>query len=200
MSIKETDLKIKQLKAEIEVEENNKKFYKATTAQKRVIICKDALIQIKLKKFIANSGRYLQSDELCSISNNVDSIELKSILPQVKSCQVCAKGALFLSEVMNRNNYKVGYDLVLIDNIKSDNIQERLEGLFAKNQLDLIEVAFEKRIIDPDNDYICKDQYDDTPTKIAEKAIKFGEKYSKANDRLIAILDNIIFNKGTFKP
>jgi hypothetical protein len=195
---KSIDLKIKQLQAEIKIEQNNKKFYKLTKAQQRVHIAKDVLLQLKSKKFIASKGCYISSNELENKINEHDSIELKSLLPTIASCEVCAKGSLFLSEVMNRNDFKVGRDEEDFNTIGISKISRRLNDIFTDNQLDLIETAFEKRVIVDDNNYL-QGHFGDY-TNVANKAIEFGEKYKTDNDRLVAILKNLISNKGAFKP
>lgn len=44
------------------------------------------------------------------------------------------------------------------------------------------------------------DEWGEYTPGIGDKAVKFGRKYKTPKNRLIAIMKNIIKNKGEFKP
>ncbi len=192
-----------------------KPFSKLTKAEKRVRIAKDAIKQLNLKVFISTPGRYvnIEAKEGCEIERFND---LKSQLPNTV-CEVCAKGALFIAEISERNNIS----LREADSSRSTEITKRLNYLFSKNQLDLIETAYELTPIIDSNPFLViynnnlntENEYGDrlSPsdfirknkenlTEDCIKAIKFGNKYRNDTNRLLAILENIIKNKGEFRP
>ena len=203
---KETELKIKQLEAEIKIEKENIKFYGMSPAQKRVSIAKDVILQIKTKRFISMAGNgYIENEELDAlITDESNECELKSILNKTKNpCIVCGIGSLFVSEISKRNNFKVNTDIIdSVNKINSEKIKKRFKGIFSEHQLDLIETAFEKRVVNEDNNLLGVGEgfyLGFCFTKLAEKYINFGKSFKEDNDRLIAIMNNIIVNNGTFK-
>lgn len=198
-TIKDKNIVLKSIRAinsyNKNTEKANKEFSKLTASEKRVSIAKDVIKQLKAGSFIAAHRVYVRSKQLQSKIETLgfdDSCELKSLLPTV-TCECCAKGSLFLSEVSKRNKYKVDSSTSIFCDIDSETITNRLNNLFTKNQLDLIETAFEGELIEIDNDFLRK-------SKSTSKAIVFKYNFKKPSDVLIAIMENIITNKGTFKP
>ena len=163
---------------------------RVSKAEQRVVIAKDALNQLKLEKYIAQTGRYTSpnlSRELEEKANGDERQQAKPfLLKTTVSCEVCAKGALFLSAIRKYNNATV--NAVMCDNMRV------AENIFGKKQFDMIEACFE--------------QWDITVTggdgtvgdPVPDNVQNFGLAYVKNNHRLQAILKNIIKNKGTFKP
>ena len=172
----------------------SKPFSKLSNSQKRVEIAKDVLIQLKNKRFKVRQNIYVQLPNYWDIINR-DRQANECVLDGTTTCQVCAKGALFMSHVMKTNHATIRQ----VQNIGNSMVRERLD-IFSTAQLDLIECAFEKRVVHDDSDtlkvYTDGKQF---PTPLAKTAIRFGKKYKK-KERLIAIIKNIIKNKGTFKP
>lgn len=175
-----------------------------TRAEKRMAICKDALKQIALKKFIPKSDTYFQVKELNRSWGNDFVLQGKTIasngqlneVMKKTTCTVCAKGALFAADILERNH------MTIIDgaNVTNSSIASRLGGIFTGFQLDLIEVAFEKAIIRDTSGRLYVGTCGTEKSPIAKRAIAFGRKYGNATERLVAILKNIIKNKGEFKP
>lgn len=170
-------IKEKALSFNEEIKLKNKEFKEMSVAKKRVAIAKDALKQIKLRNFIVETGTYCDVDIKKDLSGN-----LKKIL-QTEQCTVCAKGALFAADILKRGNYNFNDNnaLPLWFSAKESQTTERLKGIFSTKQLDLMEIAFEG-------------YYED------EAAYNFFSKYKDNEERLIAILENVIKNEGTFKP
>lgn len=98
-------------------------------------------------------------------------------------------------------------DLSLLDQKK------KLKKWFPTLELDMIETSFERRVIVDSNaklqtkkhiyssiflDYVISTKF--TNTDLAKRCIAFGRQYKKASDRLLAILENILENKGIFTP
>lgn len=174
----------------------NKPWNELTKAEKRVRIAKDALAQIRTKKVEVQSGTY------CDIFSNKlkEGSQLNKILPTLEadSCTVCAKGALFLAHVDRFNKLKIEDNGAFSAN--NSQIIDRLKGIFSIGQLDTIEAAFEMGVTQ-DAEHILWDHSTAVEeTELAKRAIAFGEEYSDDLDRLVAILENIIENKGTFIP
>lgn len=189
--------KAKQLTCEI-----SKPFDKLSKTQQRIILAKDVILQVKAKVANAVEGQYFDVDDygdhdFAYEKNN----EFREIVSDVK-CEVCAKGALFLSHIVRTNKFSI---LQSLQQQGHDSIINRLAEIFTKNQLDLIETAFEKEVIEDKNRTLSypdsRDKFADVIlTDIAKAAVKFGKKYRSENNRLIAIMQNIIDNNGTFKP
>lgn len=164
------------------------KSVKVSKAEQRVIIAKDALNQLRAEKFIAQNGVYVGgelSHEL-DMACKSDEDQARPLLLKTKvRCRVCAKGALFLSTIRKYNKATVAD--VLCDDFHV------AEKIFGDKMFNQIEAAFE--------------QWDHTKSpdfegagEPAGAAYTFGIKYSDDTERLVAILKNIIKNKGTFKP
>jgi hypothetical protein len=163
----------------------------------RVIIACDVIEQIKLGRYYVQSGRYVSRDHIDaqllrgSIKNNFD---------KINNCQVCAIGSCFLSIVKFKNN--VNFEEIggsWSDFVYTKKFRDLLLSFFSAEQLVLIEIAFEESVrfgaamwdttVRGNMDYYLR-----------VKARKFGEKYPYPDDKLIAIMQNIIDNKGEFKP
>lgn len=120
---------------------------------------------------------------------------MKSLLNNQKiTCVGCAKGGLFTSFVGRVNNFKRGK--IEDDNDIDGSEHVKLLEIFTARQLALIESAFEGSqylySYDGKSINLKEDEYD--------RAIQYYDNYSDENQRLIAICENIVENKGTFKP
>ena len=172
-----------------------KNLFNTMTKKHRVIeVAKDVLYLIKAKKVNVLSGSWL-----CIFHS--------------ATCEACAIGACFLSIVNKINKLDIG------NSEKEFSLREiycHLIKVFSKQQIILIENSFEcgsggLRI----NGYNGKLKFNQLvigrgvynelkDTKISydllNKAISFGRNYQKSEDRLVAIMKNIIKNNGVFKP
>ncbi len=84
---------------------SNAAFKKATKAEKRVMIAKDVLAQIKAKRYIPESGTWV--DPNWNIRNEIDGTESVQKLfadRTIETCNVCALGSLFMSCTNLNNN------------------------------------------------------------------------------------------------
>lgn len=153
-----------------EIQKRNKAYEKATPAQRRVMIAKDAIGQIKAKKYEVGHC-YLRVYEDMGSFRFRPSDDAREVLSRDDApvCRVCAKGALFLSGIRIKNCYTM-------DETKHARIQPAADAPgFSASQWHRIEIA-----------------YEDSP--------KWFKRYEDDTARLIAILKNIIKNNGTFKP
>jgi hypothetical protein len=193
------------------IQENNVAFKTATKAQKRVMIAQDVLAQIKAKRYVADSGTWV--DPTFSGKWNHDapndnaSVQQMFASKEIESCSVCALGSMFMS-CTNLNNHTTFAQF----NCESDDIgsmidredggfSNGLDRFFTKNQLTLIEIYFEKG----DGYFSIENDTVDTNSRFY-KSIDFNHVYAfydecdSDQERLTAIMKNIIKNDGTFVP
>lgn len=172
-----------------------KKFAELTPKNQKMQIVKDAIAQIKTKQIKASRGTYV---ELLNFNTHTQApTSLQSLLSDGQKCECCAKGALFLSCVSSVNRVKTGEDF------RDDDIKRRLKKWFTVLELDMIEAAFERSVVNDDTGKLetysgfWYEMY--TPTNLGRACIAFGKRYESDKNRLIAILENILQN-GEFKP
>src|ERR1700690_2285001 len=171
------------------IERSNSKFLKMTPAKQRVQIAKDVIAALKAKRLEAEHQTYLQVGGYITenriLENESDSF--KDTLKTIPTCTVCAKGAIFTCTVARKN--KVTNEQAMSQNWDCDPLSKSLKGTFSAHQLRLIETEFEDDDIDGNNDM-----------RHIPPVMELHELFDNAEDRMIAIMKNIIANKGTFKP
>lgn len=182
------------------IAKTNEAFKKATKAQKRVMIAKDVLTQLRSKRYVAESGiwvspKYKFGDDGQDI-NRDESVQTLFADKTIEKCSVCALGGLFMSCTNMNNNTKVSdledeaeFDLgEIID--AGEKLSNGLNEIFSKSQLALIEKYFEggdgyHSVYEGDRGYNAIND--------------FYQKYT-SNQRLKKIMENIVANDGTFVP
>lgn len=183
---------------EREIARRNRIFRKANAAQKRVLIAKDVLEQLKAGKIKATRGCFLRIRSLSGLLTNRDaaykeSLQATFLRGDIEQCEACADGALMLSCTLFNNKYSTGapfYNLDVWINSKKS-MKNKLNVIFSRSQLRLIENAFEKG----DGAF---QKFKKTPE--AKKAIQFGRRFSTPKNRLKEIMKNIVKNRGAFVP
>lgn len=244
MKNKTTNTSKAQLKIQKEIEKRNSLFKKATKAEKRVLIAKDVIAQIKANRYVAKRGAFVKAefnpdiDDFSDILNEANyrmGAELKEADVAVKydislekakeainfvkkplreayldgtveSCNVCALGGLFMSCTLFNNKTKLdafgcfGEASGLGDFIDQEEpISNGLDKFFSRSQLELIEEAFEGG-----NGYFGEGDYTndsyDSDNYVVRNYYTYVNKYPKHDDRMIAIMNNIVKNNGTFVP
>jgi hypothetical protein len=234
-SARKVAVKAKPSKAELlakqvarEIAKREAIFKKATVTQKRVLIAKDVIAQIKAKKIKPESGSFVQVEKVkgfissgeadkrtgawnyamnrLSDSEGSDADVRQLYLDNtIQQCSCCALGGMFMSCTLYNNNTTVddlcyaGADIGDVILEAGDNsLPNGLDKFFSVAQLKLIEQTFEG------NQGAINSSTDDGTGEIIDKfsprAEAFYTKYKKPKDRLIAIMQNIIANNGTFKP
>lgn len=190
-----------------EIQRRNRLFKSKTKAQKRVLIAKDVIAQIQAKKIRASSGDWVANEVMNDLYNiaiwdESEKISVQKLLLAKASgeCSCCALGGLMVSCTLFTNketleNYherfasELGY---LVD--ADEKFDNGLNKIFSRQQLQLIEIAFEGG----EGYFIpC---YTNLPERLTYKATEFHDSFDNSKDRLIGIMENIIKNKGTFKP
>lgn len=158
----------------------NTAYDKATEAQRRVMIAEDALQQLKIGKYCATPGTYVNATDLANEAELEHDVQLNTLLHNpalTSSCDVCARGALLLSAVKFRNDCTI-----------------EAGGLTSED-------SFVREFNDQQN--LIEHAFEDEPYKYADQtwAEEFLTKKERDDEtkRLELILKNIIRNKGTFK-
>lgn len=183
-----------------EIERRNKIFSAATLEEKRVLIAKDVLTQLKTGKLKARKSYFVRfARDYGNGERDFRSAYLKGELPR---CEACGVGSLMISCTLFNNSHRICDDALggfLGSHIKENNRQSIRNGfldIFEREQLSLIEQAFELGRGELSSDFADEEDWN---VKRPE-AVAFGKKYRSAHARLVAIMRNIIKNKGTFKP
>lgn len=184
-----------------------KEWSEMTMQQKARVVAKDAILQIKSRKF-QPAHFYLIMDFKSDVEITEDcKLDVKENLDKFK-CQGCAKGALFLSHVERFNKEKVEVSHsntwcfpsvnVISEPDVNNKIYSRMKGIFTKLNLDMIECAYEKRVVN-DRDRKLGSSEEKKETELAKSCIKFGKAYRSDKQRMLAILENIA-KYGEFRP
>lgn len=175
------------------IERRNKAWKAETKAQKCILVAKDILKQISTGKFKAKIGKWAEikmPPKPEKFEGNFASTQ--EILLEGAKCECCALGSLTLSCITFNNKHEIfnpawkGYESIYWD--WDYNLQ--VNKIFSKKQLILMEMAFE-----------CGEGSFKTFWYDDDKQIKAAKMYKKLNpkQRLIAIMKNIIKNKGEFE-
>ena len=179
------------------IKDINAEFKKANKAQKRVMIAQDVLAQLKAKRYVAESGCWVQanynSTATLADAKHTDSVKELFAEKKIESCNVCALGGLFMS-CTNFNNNTLLEDL---DDVSEDlgnlineeeKLSNKLNKIFSTPQLKLIETYFEA------NGGYFRDYDEDNRIEA------FYNKHPSDKKRLQLIMENIVENEGTFVP
>ena len=182
-------------------------FKAASPEQKRVLIAKDVIAQVKAKKYVPKRGTWQQvvmkgfdyRDDHDDKANE-RSLQLALIGDEVGTCECCALGSMFLSCTLFNNKVTVeqandtNTGGVIHNRLKHEN---GLNRFFTNKQLVLIEIAFELGYGAFRDEIPYKFGVSAT---LENKAINFGFRYDNEDARLLAIMRNIVKNNGEFKP
>jgi len=184
---------------------------KLTKSQRRIIVIKDALAQIRSNKLIPRRGVVVDFLDR-SIFDRERRIDAKPLIEelfktQVEICNTCARGALLISTIHKENNFQL-CDFEIGGAFDPDSKTDtRLLELFSERQLAMIEEAFEYGTFEDDQDLEgsiyhynqLTDEFHFTQEEL-RMLHEFHEQYLSDEERLIAILKNMLKNRGIFKP
>ncbi len=134
----------------------------------------------------------------------IKDVQLQEVYSNVNSCKVCALGAMFFCAVKVANNLNIQQHWQTSVSTKilnreventiyykdmgysqSESVFKYMKRFFTKHQLDLIETAFERFCLKSNNTNVLK-------------AIEMFKPEVSLHNRMKAIMQNIIKNKGTF--
>ena len=182
-----------------EIAKRNKAFQALPDYKKRVVIAQDVLDQLEARRLIPTYGTYLspgdkvEHDYFDSYGDHYDEDREVSEALDGAKCEVCGIGSLFIAAVDRANGCTVG-DL---GSPNSDSaMRNYLSDWFADDQLSMIEAAFEGRFID----WSAGDSGLHEYSPEIRQAIAFTRRTTSPTARIKKIMNNIIENKGTFKP
>lgn len=203
------------------IKERNKLFRAMTPEQRRVEVARDVIEAIQTEHIQPLQGLYLDlkdfntSDEYEAAYEvmNDTSISLQKRLDSeyLDGCEVCGIGSIFITSVRKFDRLK-RFEGDFYDWSDSGGMRAYLASVgFSYPQQALIECAFEMSV------YIVRnysgillrmsvkayrEALEQKPSmEQASAAVDFGERYrSSSSERLIAIMENIIENDGTFIP
>lgn len=182
-----------------------KKKKKLTDNQFRVVVAKDVIAQIKAKKYLARPGTFISPTYLSPTLGETSNEHFARRICTSKYCGVCAVGAVVASIVHLKSD---GIVNPVFENGIQSKVNPAHQGFIGNivdtmatmrrvwgiNDADLMELAFEN------GDGVVKVKNADLNDYDVMAALLFGRQYDNANDRLIAIMRNIIANKGRFRP
>ena len=155
-------------------------FNRLSKFKKRISVAKDVLLQLKLKKFVPSPGTYLEM----RVDYEYDDSAQK-VIQAAPECEVCAKGALVCSYILNYNN-------ATMDQV-DDGIEDYPEmvEIFGESLWNIIEALFEGWKFDKDGES-CHSYWE-----VDDEAMfpynQNGKTYS-----LESIMKNIIRNGGKY--
>lgn len=184
-------------KTPAQIAKRNAAFQKATNAQKRVIIAKEVILQLNARRFSARCGTFclIPDNEMESQSGSIQQLFNEN---KISSCFVCALGGLMMATtILNNNEDMTDFQHDFCDLGQTlaagESPKNGLRKFFSMPQLKLIERAFEGKGFG----------YFSIQNKKAEnfgKKTESEDRHNDASKRMLAIMKNIIRNKGTFKP
>lgn len=171
-------------------------------ATQRVMIAKDVIENLKAKKYIANKGRYVEKVTVKGKLKNeisISDVNVRDNWKSIDNCLVCGIGSCLMSVTKFKNRLTFGELPRGIHSFEDKHIK-LLKSTFSPNHLTLIEVAFEGYYY-KQSDNLGRDKMEAEVNQIEiSRAKTFANQYEDNNERLEAIMRNIVTNKGTFKP
>jgi hypothetical protein len=174
------------------IRDRERRFKQMTPEKQRVAIAKDVIRSIGSEDTITpKPGTYLDNwnfDEARFYYSDKYNMEIRDILLQdLPECSACAIGSMFVCAILRDDDLT----LYKFREKHGEDYRVKLRKFFSQGQLDLIECAFETSY-----------GYNrlGRTGKIVSQAVKFGMKYDNDRERMLAIMKNIVTNKGEFIP
>lgn len=209
--------KIEKLKKSVaaynrKVTKSNNDFEKMTAKEKRVTIARDVLMQIQSKRLIPKSGVWL-----LGVVDGVfeKDIELQKVLENVKECEGCALGGMFMCTVERANKLKISqledtyincdqnhknFGEITANEVSQNDIYNYMKRFFSKTQLDLIETTFELTNGGAEVSESVQKLATDFWADFCVSENKEDGCILDPEDRMRLIMENIVANNGTFVP
>ncbi len=170
------------------ITKKNEAFEKLTKAQKRVQIAKDVIKSLNNGKLLASQGVYVTRNRPTKtlghdLFDDKVTCGLDTVLEKIPKCKVCALGGLFVEAVKHHNDITTDE---ITPNPWQNELHNYLNKFFSIEQLHMIEDAFEGHYY--------------STYYLNHKALVFCNNLKKPRDRMLKIMENIVENKGTFRP
>lgn len=159
--------------------------------RRRIVrICKDVIAQVNAQMIRANVGVEIRLNGIFVAKKHSDPEFSAQEYFKNKPCDVCARGAMAIAFIRRHNSVRIGL-------IKQSDISriDSISNFFSQELLDCMEAAFEARTYDWHLVRSNSRNFINFFYAYEEDKIHHPEKW---NDCLIAIMNNIIENKGQF--
>lgn len=194
------------------IEKKNAAYAAMTQPERAVAVAKDVIEQVRLEKFLAATGAFIQVDvqypkpwHEMTVDQKSAYYEREEVLLKLSAderieaadvrCEVCGVGAACISAIRLFNDFESEHGL----DVGFAEIRKYLvgKGIFEEATLEAIEVAFE-------GGYGFFDRIGSRPNQLDEDefdtAVAFGERFDNPEDRLVEIMRNVVRNEGRFIP
>lgn len=179
-----------------------KKWENFTAQEKRLAIAYDMIQAVLASVYEPKTHNgYIKRGVLEDVAEAAGITSIRELLNTpglVQDCEVCILGGCFLSLIRFENHVSISELDEQYFGFRDSSARQRLAESFDPFQLDLLESAFETdmahSIVEDDHDYSIAEK-----RKLAA-AVHFGKAYADPSDRALAVLINVVKNKGTFKP
>lgn len=164
-------------------------------AAKRVWLAQDVLAQLAVKKYEACRLLYIR---VHARDGNMDEQLHETLERDGARCSVCALGGLLCSLARMEDRLSTGRVCEAAEQWLWGKLLKRLEGLFEPRQLTLMEGFFEGS----DEGYYGELVRKELGLDYGDKGLHevFAERYESSEDRLRAIMENVVANNGEFVP
>lgn len=214
MARKSKEQRLKELRLEIRrVKDRERSFKKMTPEKRRMAIARDVIEQVRRKRIVPESGTWCEVNDGDGLLKNslpievTEETQLQTVLAGLP-CSACAVGSLFACAVLRKDDLPlsdVGSGVTSVDiegmNEYNDAIEVNpgdfsacaayMDDIFDEDQLLLMEAAFEQGGTQGWEQHNLGGYTD---------ACEFGGGFEDDEDRLLAIMENVLANKGTFVP
>ena len=212
-------------KIQKEIDRRNVIWKASSKREKAVLVAQDVLARLKSGKFTAESGRWLEFEDI-----NMKEAPVQECILRGEECRGCAMGGLMMGLIAWRNKVKFSdisgqYDDIYGFGLGDDAFKYgfglgddafKLSEIFSPSQQALIESTFEGgdgefghewNDYEVECDKDCEDSTLQEVLKLAKKgdaqnikSLLFYKRYPDDKDRLRAIMNNIVKNNGVFVP
>jgi hypothetical protein len=171
-----------------------------TPEQVRVEVAKDVIASLIIDKITPDAGTYGSLTFVEPLPAN-ENVSLREKIPSMKACSVCAMGSLMMAFVSRFNNFSVHTYGTNHVGFTSDSIRQTLSPYFTSEQLSLMEKAYgdftfsilltQEQVSKAHNFFVKENDGHDA---------SYENNYVRGKERLVAIMQNIVDNDGTFNP
>jgi hypothetical protein len=160
-----------------------------------VAIAQDVIDTLMVGRMTAESMTYLRVSGRSRAVDSFEAVALSLKAPRYQTtCEVCAIGAAAICAV-GLYDQAPGMEKAFEEddyNFEAGPMRRVLRRWFSNEQLGLIESAFERRSAFARREGASEDAI--------FYATQFGWEHDDDSDLLVAIMQNIVDNKGTFNP
>lgn len=172
------------------IKKNNTEFANLSKNKQRVAIARDVIASLRKGLYKAEAGTYLLMEDTTKSGNEYVRTSIVNLEKEGVVCEVCAIGSMFVSSI-KKTGAKAMTD--------SDNKMIRsLSYVYTKKELRTLEMCFEGSDINATFEDCDEDDKDFQLSKDAKSFYKENGGYRQDERRLMAIMENIIENKGNF--